>query len=112
MSASLDLYRSLVPAHARVPDDTVETWLTVAARRHTATAWGGVYTEAMVYWAAAQIEPQVRAGILGGTETCADPAAPAVDLVDPRSTPYWTQYIDARDSRAASAPTRVSAGDS
>ncbi len=54
--SSLALYRTLVPSHSAVTDATVEVWLELAARRHSAPVFGRVYAEAMVWWAAHFVE--------------------------------------------------------
>jgi hypothetical protein len=123
---SLALYRSLVPAHSSVVDGTVEVWLELAARRHTATAWGAVYPEAMVWWAAHQIERLPGSGASGGgasevgvvtsqsdgdlSRTYAVPSEATASGPDAalNSTRYGQLYLELRNSRAASAPTRVS----
>lgn len=112
MSASLDLYRALVPAHAAVPDATVEVWLAQAAQAHTATAWGNVYTTAMVWWAAAHIDLQVQAGQFPTDATCAP-----VPITDPAKLPknadetvYWGWYLRLQSTRAAAAPTIARVG--
>lgn len=120
-SASLTLYRTLVPAHVGVGDAVVETWLGLAAESHTASAWGAVYATAMVWWAAAQVEPDVVAGLYpipsasGDQEICA-PVAPPVDgdgkplpIPLPEETRYWARYLELRDKRAAGAPRVVRA---
>lgn len=126
MSASRDLYRTLVPAHSGVADDTVDTFLELATRRHTVGAWGMVYPEAMVWWAAHQIETLPGSGASGPgasevgqltSQTDGDLsrsyAAPVVtgNLDDDlRSTWYGRKYLDLRQTRAASAPTVAGVG--
>lgn len=122
---SLQLYRALVPAHSSVVDGTVTTYLELAARRHTASAWGVVYPEAMVWFAAHMIEraPGLVSGTGGGSDvgnvisqtdgdlsrTYASPAALSGSSSDAwlASTRYGQLYLDLRDTRAASAPTAV-----
>ncbi len=107
--SSVALYRSLVPAHGHVPDDTVETWLALAARRHTATRFGDLYPEAMVWWAAAELDPEVQAGLYGASSgaTCAD-GLTSIEVADTTAErPYRRRYLDIRNSRASSTPFRV-----
>lgn len=116
MPSSLSLYRSLVPAHARVANDVVTTWLGLAAQRHTASALGDNYAVAMVWWAAANIEPDFAAGLLGqasGTAACQPkPAASSkgksTGPVLPEDTIYWARYLDIVGTRAAGAPSHTS----
>lgn len=110
--SSLATYRAMVPAHNQVPDETITTWLALAAQRHSAAAFGQVYAAAMVAWAAAHIEPQVVAGQVGMPgAVCAPPPAEMDQKAPPKSAPsmWWTLYLDYRDSRAAGAPTHVPA---
>lgn len=113
-SASLDLYRELVPGHAMVPDARIETQLELAARAHTASAWGDVYGEAMVYWAASRIEPLRIAGQAGELthdgKLCGPMVTPEGQVVTPpapEDTVFWRFYVDYRNSRAAAAPRAV-----
>jgi hypothetical protein len=99
-----------------VPDATVETWLELAARRHTASAFGDVYGEAMVAWAASRIEPLRIAGQAGELghdgKLCGPMTRPdGTPLTPPKpeATVYWSWYLDYRDSRVAAAPRAVSA---
>ena len=106
--SSLALYRELVPAHNVVSDEVVETWLELAAQRHTASAWGAVYAAAMVMWAAAHVDPQLVEGAVGQQGRVCAPTPPSSkpDAMVARS-PYWAWYAEYRDSRAARAPRRV-----
>lgn len=123
---SLDLYRSLVPEHSAVLDATIETWLGVAVRRHTAAAWGAAYGDAMVAWAAHRIQRTPGSGAPGtGSSTevgaiasqrdgdlsrsYATPASTAMTPSDAelQTTRYGQDYLAMRDSRAASGPTFV-----
>ena len=112
MSTSLALYRTLIPAHFAVPDPTVEAWLTLAATRHSAAAFGVNFVPAMIMWTAAHLDPLVQAGQAGALEPGCDPcasAAPAMPTpgkIDPESA-YWLWYLDYRDSRAAGAPQHI-----
>lgn len=107
--SSVALYRSLVPAHGHVPDDVVDTWLALAARRHTATRFGNLYPEAMVWWVAAELDPEVQAGLYGVSSgaTCTDglTSTEVSDTLTER--PYRRRYLDIRNSRAAGTPMRV-----
>jgi hypothetical protein len=108
VSTGLDLYRELVGEHARIPDSTVETYLTLAARRHTATAFGAVFTEAMVWFAADAIEKGRASGALDvdpNLPTRPDPAAPPKPMGPTR---FWLAYLDIVNTRAAGAPQIVS----
>lgn len=124
MSSSLDLYRTLVPAHSAVSDDFVETMLELATRRHTASAWGQVYPEAMVWWAAHRVQCTPGSGAGGSTADAVGPvvsqsdgdlsrtyAQPASDSAasaeDLTSTRYGQAYLDLRRTRAASTATVV-----
>jgi len=128
MSASLDLYRVLIPAHSAVDDATVEAWLAIAARRHTAALWGSVYPEAMVFWAAHTIDrsPSPGSGAGGGGAVGALTSQRDGDLQRTYSSPsssssaaysaadsalaataYGQAYLDLRNSRVAAAPTSI-----
>lgn len=110
MSASLSLYRLLIPGHAGVPDATVEAWLSMAAQRHSAAAFGAVYSSAMVFYAASGLDPLVQAGQAGALagNVCA-PAAGSTgkQAVSQQDNIYWARYLDLRGSRAAGAPTAL-----
>jgi hypothetical protein len=124
--SSLALYRALVPSHADVVDTTVDVYLELAARRHSAASWGQVYPEAMVLWAAHRIErtPGLVPGS-GGAST-AGPITSQTDGdlsrsygamatgpwtgdgdADLRTTRYGLAYLDLRDSRAGTSPGAV-----
>lgn len=116
---SLALYRSLVPAHSSISDDTVEAYLALSAQEHTASVWGNVYAQAMVWHAAHVIErtpglgsasadapglvTSKRAGDLAVTYG-APPGAADDELA---TTTYGQRYLALRRSRAACAPTAV-----
>ena len=120
--SSLALYRALVPGHAAVLDATVETWLELAARRHSAAAFGTVYAEAMVWWAAHFVEltPGTGAGSSSGSTVGQILSQKDGDLSvtyanttssggsggtgDLTTTRYGQLYLDLRNSRAAMAP--------
>ena len=129
--SSLDLYRALVPAHSAVADATVDLWLGIASRRHTASAWGQLYPEAMVWWVAHQLEQDPGSGVGSSSATAVGPivsqkdgdlqrsyAAPAVSASgsasavdsDLATTRYGQRYLDIRDSRAAVQPMMISPG--
>jgi len=120
LASQLELYRARVPAHVGVPDAVVLDQLGQAAEAHTEAAWGAVFDSAMVWWAASQLEPDVVAGLYpiptadGDQEICA-PVGPALDgdgkplpIPLPSETRYWARYLGLRQSRAATAPRRVS----
>ena len=64
---SLELYRILIPGHSAVADATIDLWLVLAARAHTASAWGQVYAEAMVFYAAHHVEGLAGSSGTGGS---------------------------------------------
>lgn len=126
MATSLATYRALVPTHSSIADDTVETYLALGAKRHTATAFGVLYTEAMCFWAAHVIE---RTPGLGSVD--ANTSGPVTSrragrqaesyggftfdggsLSDQElmTTTYGQRYLDIRNSRAATAPRVVRVG--
>jgi hypothetical protein len=123
MPADLATYRALIPAHASVSDDTVNVWLGLATRRHTASAWGAVYGEAMCFWAAHFVEKIAGSSGGGGSGGAVGPlvsqkdgdlsrtyAAPAaISGLSPTddglaTTEYGRAYLDLRNSRSATAP--------
>lgn len=126
--SSLALYRALVPEHAAVVDATVSTWLELAARRHTASVFGRVYPEAMVWWAAHRIQRSPGSGASSSasaedvgtlvmqrdgdlTRQYAQPSsASSVGSsadAELRTTRYGELYLELRDSRAGVGPTAV-----
>lgn len=50
--ASRDTLRIIAPELATVADETLDAWLTFAAARISATAWGDLYEQAACYLAA------------------------------------------------------------
>jgi len=126
---SLELYRALVPGHAAVIDGTVSVHLELAAKRHRASAFGSVYAEAMVYWAAHSIQrtPGLVSGGGGADEVGNITSQSDGDLsrsygaaggtgtvsgsdADYLTTRYGARYLDLRNSRSAVAPGIVAAG--
>jgi hypothetical protein len=123
----LELYRTMIPAHAAVDEAVVLQWLALAERRHTASAWGAVYDEAMVSWAAHFIEitPGTGAGSSSSSpvgplisqkdgdlsRTYAAPVSPVGGAYDGSMsrTIYGEAYLDLRNSRAAITPFTVTA---
>lgn len=117
MATSLELYRSLVPAHAGVPDGTVSEWLAAAARAHSSTAFGAVYADAMVFWAASKIDYGVQTGaipLLGSGGDICGPLMPveteAKKPTKPEDSPYWQTYLGYVRSRASTGPMSVGPG--
>ncbi len=131
--SSLALYRSRVPAHASVPDATVEDWLEQATAAHTASAWGDRYALAMIWWAAHHIErtPGLVARMGSASEvgavtaqsdsqtkvdgrssalsrSYAAPGGSTPEDIDLRTTRYGQLYLSIRHTRAARAPFVVS----
>lgn len=121
--SSVAIYRSLVPLHASVADATVEVYLELAAKRHNAAAFGDVYPEAMVFYAAHTIErtPGLVTGSGGASQTgellqqkddllqrTFGQAAGAMRASQAdaslRTTRYGLLYLELRDSRAAVRP--------
>ena len=126
--ASLELYRALIPDHtAGVLDGTVLTWLGLAIRRHDAGSFGSVYPEAMVFWAAHRIQTLPGSGAPGAppagaagplvshrdgdlSRTYAPPSSGVVASgsdADFQRTTYGQDYLDLRDSRAATGPDLI-----
>lgn len=122
----LELYRQLVPAHASVLEATVSVWLGLAVQAHNISAWGAVYQQAMVWWAAHHVET------IPGTGAGSDDAAAVGPLVSQRdgdlsrsyappagsvaatgadadlaTTRYGQLYLRLRASRAATSPCVV-----
>lgn len=126
MATSLETYRALVPGHAVVPDATVLAFLEAAAQAHGAGAWGAVYVQAMIWYAAHAIETTPGTGVGNDSGDAVGPivsqkdgdlsrtyAAPAgmssgssADM-DLASTRYGQAYLRLRASRAATSPMRV-----
>lgn len=95
-----------------MPDATVSAWLETASRRHSATAFGANLVDAMIFYAAAFIEPQVVAGMFpsdhhGSICAVPDPNAPAVKVPEAEATVWWAAYLDIRGSRSAVAPRAI-----
>jgi hypothetical protein len=114
LATSLQTYRSLIPGHSSVPDSTIEAWLEAAATAHSAEAFGAVFTTAMCMWVAAQLEPQVLAGLFPPMGHDGNICAPLVAVdgaaakaVKVEDTGYWRTYQGLCKSRAAVAPFTV-----
>lgn len=124
---SLELYRSLIPGHENVANPTITTWLELAARRHDASAWGAVYAEGMVFWAAHRIERLPGSGACGGGASEVGPitaqsdgdlsrsygaaggsgaSSSAIDA-ELSTTRYGLLYLDLRDTRPGAGPDVV-----
>jgi hypothetical protein len=128
--SSLALYRALVPEHteALVPNERVTVWLELAAKRHTAARWGNVYPEAMVFWAAHNIEMLPGSGAPGApvsgtsgplisqkdgdlSRTYAQPSSSST--AEEGSTAWFTlseygqKYLDLLNTRESSLPRFV-----
>lgn len=118
MSTSLELYRSLFPEHAGVPDGTVSTWLAAAARAHSAAAFGAVYADAMAHWAAAKIDVGVQSGAIPLLGSGGDVCVPLMPVetegktkpTKPEDSPYWQTYLGYVRSRASTGPMAVGPG--
>lgn len=124
--SSVAVYRSVIldPRHgvANLPDATVETFLDLAGRAHTASKWGQVYPEAMVYYAAHLIErtPGLLTGNAGASEVgpltsqkddllqrqygqVAGAQDAALTDAELTTTTYGLKYLHLRGSRCAAA---------
>ena len=103
-------YRAMIPAHASVPDATVSIWLTLAAKNLSATAFGTVWAEACIFYAASGLDALVQTGQAGAlTGGVCDP--PVVTKgnsakADPDNV-YWQRFLYLRDTRAAGAPGHI-----
>lgn len=108
MSAGLDLYRDLIPEHGAgvVSDTMIETYLTLAARRLSASAFGTVFPEAAVYWAADAIEQGRMSGAFSADPSC-KPLVVEAATSEPPPTRFRRLFVDLRDTRAAGAPRGV-----
>jgi hypothetical protein len=120
--STVDLYRTLIPAHAAVDDAVVSTYLELSAQQHTASVFGAVYQQAMVWHAAHRLErtPGLVSGSGGAGETGALVAQRDGDLsrtyaqpqaggavgtdAELRTTRYGEAYLGLRDSRAGVGP--------
>jgi hypothetical protein len=125
MDPTLANYRILIPAHASVSNGTVNAWLGIAIRRHSALAWGAVYGEAMLFYAAHFVDRLPSSGGAGSGgatgpltsqrdgDLSRSYAAPASSGSSSSSddalatTEYGRAYLDLRDSRAATGPMVV-----
>lgn len=129
--SSVALYRTIIldPRHAvaNLPDATLELFLNLAARAHTASKFGQVYPEAMVYYAAHLIER--TPGFLTGSQSATE-VGPLTNQKDDllqrgygsvagtddasltdaelTTTVYGLTYLRLRGSRASSAPFGIS----
>lgn len=124
--STLAQYRAQVPEHATVDDPVVQRWLDLAVRAHDRDAFGTVYDDAMIAWAAHQIYYDPGAPEVGETSaasvgpikslrtkdqavTYATPsgsggAGLSPQAQDLRTTRYGQLYLQLRNSRAATAP--------
>lgn len=126
MPTSIVLFRQLAPEFSSVSDDDVGDWIELAARRHTASAWGAVFVDAMVEYAAHMMTqadvigsgaaPSATAGPVtarkaGGLAESygAAAAAAAAGLGDLTllETKHGRNYLHLLSTRAAGAPTHV-----
>lgn len=112
--SSVALYKSLIPAHAGVSDETISAQLASAARAHSASVLGAVYADAMVYWAASRIDVGVQNGsipLLGSGDDICAPLLPTGDtkptVTKPEESPYWQTYLGYVRSRSGTGPMRV-----
>lgn len=104
-----------MPSHAGVLDPYVEAWLATAARQLSVTAFGVSYLDAVVFWAAAHLEPQMISGVVPTVDShgniCAvpkpDPEAPEVKVPRFDETSWWAAFLEIRGSRAAVAPRTI-----
>lgn len=108
--STLATYRALIPGHAGISDATVSAWLTMAARRHSSAAFGAVYEEAMVFFAASGLDPLVQSGQIGALT--GNVCAPATNntgkvAITQQDSIYWARYVDIRDTRSAAGPTAL-----
>jgi hypothetical protein len=124
---SLELYQALIPEHSAVDPNLILVRLSAAVRRHNAAAWGDVYGEAMVWWAAHMLQLQPGSGAPGAPSTgnAQGPlisqkdgdlsrtyAAPATSSTSAAVgsdawwmlTTYGQLYLDLRNSRAEASP--------
>lgn len=120
MSTSLDRYRVLIPAHSGVDDAVVTAELSAAALTTNASAWGTLYTDAMVFLAAhhvqtfhvdessvtGQVVVQQRDGDLSRTYANAAMGDGEDDL---RTTKYGLRYLRLR-GQVAGMPRYVGVG--
>lgn len=110
----LELYRTLIPAHASIPDNVVQVHLELAAQAHSPSAWGAVFAQAMVWYAAHSLErlPEHK-GDAPGTVTSKKDGDLAISYSAPTPTPdgsdlyltaYGQRYEQLRSSRVAATP--------
>lgn len=128
IAALLAHYREIVIEHASVADAPIQAWLGIAVRRHNAAAFGDVYYDAMVYYAAHGVQLQPGSGAPGApsssnaqgplisqrdgdlSRTYAAPASSSSGGGGPGTdawlllTTYGQLYLDMRDSRAETSP--------
>lgn len=125
----LGLFRILAADLAAIADVTVENFLEIAASRHTASEWGGIFGQAMVHYAAAMLiktpgttattattdtAGPVTARKAGGlSESYGSVAALAIRApgdAELATTYHGRQYLHLRDTRAAGVPQQLSIG--
>lgn len=133
--SSVALYRSLIldPRHGDpaamgtiapgLTDAQIATFLEFAARAHNPTFWGRVFPEAMVFYAAHQIErtPNFLSGAEGasvvgpltnqkddllqrGYGQVAGAATASLTDAELMTTSYGTRYLQLRGTRCRAAP--------
>jgi len=119
MSASLDRYRVIVPAHSAVADAVVEAELAMAAAQHNVSIWGDLYVDAMCWLAAHHVQlfhvASAASAGLGAVTQQRDGdlsrsyASSAQGDEDDwlRTTGYGQRYLRCRRSTAAGTPRWV-----
>lgn len=129
--ATLELYRTLIPAHGGVKNEMVTQFLTDAALSLTSAAWGVQYARACVYLAAHWAERTPGSGANGSTaeeagavtsqsdtqsegggagssslsRSYASPTGGTLEEQDLRTTKYGQLFLQIRASRVARAPS-------
>ena len=124
--AEIDLYRSLIPAHATIPPATISAFMGIASAQHSPAAFGAQFLAAMVYYTAHMIEKTPGLGSSLSTEVATvtgqtdgdvsrQYTAPTFQDFDARSrwlstTVYGQQYLAIRAGLAATKPQAIGPG--
>lgn len=123
--STVTLYRTLIPAHAAVPQATVSAFLLQASLQHSAAVWGALFESGMVYYAAHMLEktpglgsamPGEVAPITGQTDGAVSRQYQTPAILDPdarsrwlSTTVYGLQYLAIRSGLAEGKPVFVGA---
>lgn len=110
----LDLFKEMVPETTGVPDELLETFITIATARNSPGVFGPLYRVAVIWFAAhLLLVSQTRGGMAGPLSgrragEVSENFGSVQNHIPFNDTSYGRLYKDLLDSRAASKPTSTS----